>query len=226
MQTITFRAQQPKKPHTISLHGFPAVRSQQNRFYADLVAKDLSRDCTVLLYDGLGFSPGVFSFKETLKEVDAYFSKFELAKDEKVDLLGHSWGGFLSLYLTSRYPERIGRLVLMSPLLEFGQAAQSRVELEKTAASNPQLKLADKLAEDFEWVGRTHPTAPMIQAIPESVKVTFLQAQSDQITPAQIAQAMLKNFKVAPVFELLDTDHSFIENRSQNAAKILLGLQR
>ncbi|MES2857413.1 MAG: alpha/beta fold hydrolase, partial [Bdellovibrionota bacterium] len=184
---------------TLFLHGFPAVRSQQNRFYAELVSQRLNRETTVLLYDGLGFSDGVFSFSKTLAAVEETFLEFVKQADaakEKIDLVGHSWGGFMSLNLASKYASSISRLVLMSPLLKFGEATRSRDAFEQTAKANPQLVLGDHatLGNDFVEVGAKIPIEKLIHSIPASLDITLLQAKDDSITPPDVVESLLSSF--------------------------------
>jgi lipase len=70
---------------------------------------------------------------------------------ERVDLVGHSFGGRLGLELAARHPERVGRLVLLDPAVWVPpQVALSRAERTRRDESYASLDeaLAARLAEN------------------------------------------------------------------------------
>lgn len=212
-----------KKLVTVFLHGFPAVRSKQNREIAEIVARETGRPVELLLYSGLGFAAGVFSFRKTLHEVGEYFDGlFASGRAEKVDLVGHSWGGFLALVLASRNPARVRRVVLMSPLLKFAGESDAARGFDGVARDNPVLRLGNtsELAADFAEVGKSHPTEELIRRLPASVEVLFLQAKEDELTPLAYAEAARAFFAKKPHFEIADNNHSFLRDRPALAKKI------
>lgn len=60
---------------------------------------------------------------------------------ERVDLIGHSWGGFLAALYAARHPERVRRLVLISPM-----APTSDLRFEEEMAARGRMT-ADDAAE-------------------------------------------------------------------------------
>jgi pimeloyl-ACP methyl ester carboxylesterase len=227
MKSVIFNAPRiPAGKRTLFLHGFPAVRSKQNRYYAEMTAQTLNRECTVLLYDGLGFAPGVFSFDATLANVENFFESYLTQTSDAVDIVGHSWGGFMALKLAGQFGARIKNLVLMSPLLYFAEVSRSQASFNETAAANPHLSLGDLvgLATDFAKVGQQNPANELIQTISPKINITYLQAKVDALTPPEYAHSAQAFFAKPPRFELLDTDHSFLLNREENAKRIMEGL--
>lgn len=233
MEILAFGPQAEKQdntgPLTVFMHGFPAIRSRQNRDLAEKVAELRGAPVQLLLYSGLGHAPGVFSFERTLEDVRGFFT--ELAKEQagrKIDLVGHSWGGFLSLQMIKEFPHLVRRLVLMSPLLGFGEAEAVRSSFENTRDQNPKLSLepSAKLAEEFSRIGERYPTQESVAAVPESIDVLFLQAKNDDITPTPVALKRIPLFRRAPELRLADNDHSFLSNRDELAREIAEFLMR
>lgn len=206
----------------VCLHGFPGIRSRQNREIAERVASETRRQTYVLLYRGLGQAPGVFSFEECIRDVRQFFLDLISKGVMTIDLVGHSWGGFLSLLMTSENPRAIGKIVLMSPLLKFYAEDICRPSFAETARANPQVALlnADLLSQEFVHVSEKYPSESLIRSVPEATEILFLQAKNDLITPEGEALRMLKHFRRQPQFFLVDQDHSFLSNRQDLARQI------
>lgn len=77
----------------------------------------LAKNRRVVFYDqrGTGRSTPVpsektFTLKDQLDDLDALRSHLGI---ERIDLLGHSWGGFLAMAYAARYPQHISHFVIM-----------------------------------------------------------------------------------------------------------------
>jgi pimeloyl-ACP methyl ester carboxylesterase len=212
---------------TLFFHGFPGLRSKQNRDLAEQMARSTGRPSYVFLYPGLTQAEGSFSFPACLDAVHRQVESLLGIDEFQVDLVGHSWGGFLGLSLLSRFPTRIRRAVLLSPLLSFGQPdSESHIltekAFEKMGLENPDLKLGHPsiLAEEFRGVGLKYPAESIIGGISDRAEILILQSRLDEITPADVAMGYLSYFKKKPFFELVETDHSFLLNRSATSERI------
>lgn len=207
---------------TVFLHGFPGVRSKQNRVFAEEFSRKTGRRSLVVLYDGLGFSAGEFSFSKCLSQVEELFESLLATTKGKIDIVGHSWGGFLALKMAARCGDRIRRIILLSPLLKFFPVDVCSPSFANTAQENPQLRLGDtsKLAEDFAGVGEATPTESLVEAVPDGVEIVFLQSTTDEITPLNIAESALPFFRKKPRFERVETDHSFLVDRSKIVERV------
>jgi pimeloyl-ACP methyl ester carboxylesterase len=81
--------------------------------------EEISDDRPLYAFDVLGFSQSSRPiFPQDPKEIEEYFIKSiekwrEAMKIEKMILLGHSFGGFLSSSYTLKYPEKIEHLILV-----------------------------------------------------------------------------------------------------------------
>jgi pimeloyl-ACP methyl ester carboxylesterase len=208
---------------TVFLHGFPALHSKQNREIAEVAAKNLERETHLLFYTGLGFAPGEFRFQKCLSDVATYFAELiEKRPKVKIDIVGHSWGGYLALQMATRFAPQIRRMVLMSPLLMFSAIDLGVEILDDYARNNPMLTLGDpeELAVDFTEIGSSMPAAELIGAVSEAIEILFLQARNDDITPTRFALNMIDDFKRRPLLEIVDTDHSFIVDRPRLSQRI------
>ncbi len=213
-----------KKDLVIFLHGFPSLRSKQNRELAKIVSQTNLVDVWLPLYPGLGFSEGRFSFSSCLELVQNWASSRLKEKRRsgwtgRLQIVGHSWGGFLGLAL-AQLPDvavTLSKMVLMSPLVHFAPPSEvSRAFQHMTAQSDLKLDLLDieSLAKDFERVGKNRDVAQLIRNLPSTLKVDYLQARTDQMTPPEVAEKMRVHFKCQLNFQVVDQDHSFLSDRS------------
>ncbi|MES2963399.1 MAG: alpha/beta fold hydrolase [Bdellovibrionota bacterium] len=212
-------------PPVLFLHGFPGVRSKQNREIAEKVAGLLGRRAIVLLYEGLGQAAGEFSFERCLVDVEAEF-KAITSKSAPIDLVGHSWGGFQAIRLAGLYGSDVRRLVLMSPLLKFFDQAVCERSFADTARDNPSLKLGDVVerAREFVEIGTSHPRGDLLAKIPIHVETTILQAADDQITPGIVSKVASASIRGPLKYEIRETDHSFLLDRDGTIERIAAAL--
>jgi pimeloyl-ACP methyl ester carboxylesterase len=210
---------------TLFLHGFPGVRSKQNRDLAERVAARTSRKCFLPLYAGLGHSEGEFSFLKCRTEVRALAHEL-VTTYGSIDLVGHSWGGYLALGLASDHQDAIGSLVLMSPLIYFFTLDLVKQAFRLTQANNPELVLGptDDLAKEFDMLGTSDRADDFARAISSDTKVSIFQAATDDTTPASYAQNLVNLFKLRPFYEAVSTDHSFLVNRDRALDRVLSSL--
>lgn len=207
---------------TLFLHGFPGVRSKQNRDLAEATAARFRRKCFVPLYDGLGEADGVFSFLNCRDQVRSLAQ--ELVTTYKlIDVVGHSWGGYLALGLASEYQEKIGSLILMSPLLYFFTLDLSQQAFKLIGENNLALALGstDDLASEFYTLGSTERAEDFAKQISPTTKVSIFQAANDDTTPVSYAENLVNQFQVRPHYEAVATDHSFLVNRGRALERVM-----
>lgn len=215
----------PQANPILFLHGFPGVRSKQNRDIAEKVAEILGRRAIVLLYEGLGQAPGEFSFERCLRDVENEFTS--IAGAGAIDLVGHSWGGFQAIRLSGVHPSKVRRLVLMSPLLRFFEQGVCESSFADTARENPTLNLGDvrERAREFVAIGTAHPYRELVAKIPPHVPTTILQAADDPITPGRVSKEASELVRGPMTYEIRETDHSFLLDRIGTAERIAAALQ-
>jgi len=107
----------PADPMVVILHGGPGAdyRSMLN-------AKDLAKDgYFVIFYDqrGSGLSQredkSSYSLQLMLDDLTAVISHYRRSKDQKIFLLGHSWGAMLATSYINSYPASINGIILAEP---------------------------------------------------------------------------------------------------------------
>lgn len=124
----------PEKEETILyLHGGPGESCYD---FSIAQAEKLAEHFRVIAIDqrgvcrSEGIQPGEgFGLKDIIEDCEALREHFNI---EKWSLLGHSFGGFLSILYTSEYPSSINKIILESPTLDF--ELTSRSLLRKTAS--------------------------------------------------------------------------------------------
>jgi pimeloyl-ACP methyl ester carboxylesterase len=212
-------------PATLFLHGFPGVRSKQNKDLAEKAAA-MGRRCFVPLYSGLGQADGDFTFLSCRSDVQT-FARDLLERFGSIDLVGHSWGGYLSLGIAAEAQEKIGRLVLMSPLLHFFTLDLAKQAFRMTADGNGELRLGetDVLAREFHTLGNKDRAEEYARRISTETRVSIFQAKNDDTTPASYVENLVNQFKQRPQYEVVATDHSFLIDRDRALDRVLTGLR-
>lgn len=133
LNTLTIASTEPSDnapPPAVMLHGYGAGLGFFFQNFAALGEWAASRKSTVYAVDWLGMGrsarvPFVVKSKRDdidgrVKEAESFF--VESLEDwrqrmglEKMTLIGHSLGGYLSVAYTLRYPTRVSKLILLSP---------------------------------------------------------------------------------------------------------------
>lgn len=166
--SITPTNPQPQSvPPTVLLHGYGAGLGFYFRNLPVLANWAAKRNASVYAIDwlGMGLSARVpFSVRARredipgrVREAEAFFiesleewrNKMGL---EKMTLIGHSLGAYFSVAYALKYPDRVGRLVLLSPAgVPHGPEQQlSKVGNEGAGASNSSLDSPNKKQADEE----------------------------------------------------------------------------
>lgn len=104
----------------VVLHGGPGAN---NWIYEQCVASAIARERTLVLHEQRGCgragppTPGLdYSMKSLVADVEAVI---DLLAVERVDLLGWSFGADLATRVALKRPDRVRRLVLQAPALDF-----------------------------------------------------------------------------------------------------------
>jgi pimeloyl-ACP methyl ester carboxylesterase len=134
------------KPSTILfLHGIAGSTASWGKEFQSLASHH-----NVIFVDALGFGeshkPANISYSME-DHMDALSSVMEQIDTEQITVIGHSMGSILALGLVQRYPNRVGRLVLISlPLFQNENDAIDVISASSTfnrwmALENPLSRL-------------------------------------------------------------------------------------
>lgn len=113
----------PGNPVLFVLHGtYSDVHSYRS------ICEGISDKYFVVAWDqrGCGLSERIDEIEFTLESAIEEINKMKeiYAPDQKISLLGHSWGGGLATYYTSKFPELVSQLLLIEPMPLTGQDMQ------------------------------------------------------------------------------------------------------
>jgi len=104
----------------VIIHGGPGYPS----YYLENLKK-LATDRPVIFYDQLGCGRSGNPQKESLWTVNRYIKELhQLVAHlhfQKLNILGHSWGGYLAAAYVLKYPSKVNALILASPFLSTRQ---------------------------------------------------------------------------------------------------------
>lgn len=205
----------------VLLHGFPGITTHQNRDLAPQFFEKLGWPTVIVFYPGLSMNPGKFSYTETYSLVKNTLNDLlEKNPNLKINLYGHSFGGYLSLRLAKDFNKNIERVFLLSPLLHI---------IDKDFFT----ELINKLYTEHSYLDR-HPLEYMydnhqqfvadydpkdLKVFLMSKKVKLYQARLDTITPTAIALDFVKNTSIQ--YEESEQEHSFLTDRLEVLNKAL-----
>lgn len=111
----------------IVLHGGPG---QDYRYLLPL--KSLSDEYRVIFYDqrGTGLSPRVdaseLTLQSSIEDLDRIVKYY--CPDEKVNILGHSWGAMLGSGYLAKHPDKVNKIILAEPGFLTSEMAEQFME--------------------------------------------------------------------------------------------------
>lgn len=143
----------------LGLHGGPGGAGGD---YLEPLHRLSGRDRRVVTFDQLGTGESTtppagyaWSVAGAVADVDAVRGA---TGADRIDLLGHSWGGMLALQYALDHPDRIGRLVLSNTT-----ASSARITVDALAQLSAALPVADASAAITADVNREH-DSPVFRA--------------------------------------------------------------
>ena len=218
---LDFGPQKSIQNIALVLHGLPGIRSRQNRDLAEKLNAQFGLSTRVIFYPGLGIHPGEFSFSKSVHEVETQI--IELLKDSpqiKIHLIGHSFGGYLSLRMLQKFPQAIQSLFLMSPLVFELSRRQLEYLGNEIRTSNPTIHFPtiDEIYPDYEKTNQQQPVENFKNPPFAKTPIYMIQAKEDQITPTKTAQHFVEDTHIQ-YCEILQ-NHSFLQDRAEVLAHI------
>lgn len=152
------------KPEIIVLHGGPGY---DFRYLLSLRA--LANEYHVIFYDqrGSGLSPRVHPDALTIDQaIDDLESIVDFySPQQKVFLIGHSWGGLLASHYVARHPGKVEKLALLEP--EFLTADAASQYFKNVNYLRPQFSFKTLATFTKGWFESLHVKEPDKQASPD-----------------------------------------------------------
>jgi proline iminopeptidase len=106
----------------------PGGPGGSSRYFGDL--SDLANERTLILLDPRGTGDSDRPADRSAYDLEDYAADVEAVREhlglERLDLLGHSHGGFVGMAWGGTYPDRVGRLVLADTAPRFTDAIRER----------------------------------------------------------------------------------------------------
>ena len=125
----------------------PGGPGASSRYFGDLI--ELARERTLILLDprGTGASdrpadPSAYALEDYAADVEAVREHLGL---DRMDVLGHSHGGFVATVWAGTHPDRVGRLVLAGTAPRFTDTIRAR-RRDRVASHRDQPYFADAVA--------------------------------------------------------------------------------
>lgn len=135
----------PIKGIYVQLHGFPGWVSK-NYDVAEVLVQE-GYKVYLPHHRGLGQSKGNFRFQQNIIATKQLLSEIQQSNPEhSLSLLGHSWGGYLTLRLRSFITDR---MILLAPLAKF-PTDERRYMLVKSLYNKNQSDLGEYTIESLE----------------------------------------------------------------------------
>jgi pimeloyl-ACP methyl ester carboxylesterase len=149
-QWIQIKGVDSSLPVLLFLHGGPGNSAMG---YADKFTGELQRHFVVVMWDQresgktstLNTSPLPLTLSLVVTDViDMINYLRQRFAQDKIYLMGHSWGGFLALYTASRYPETLAACFALAPMVHQQQSEQEALQTMIDEAGKRQDRIAAK----------------------------------------------------------------------------------
>lgn len=229
---IRFRPERPSRRAILLLHGFPGYRNVKNLDLADCLHRHFQRDVFLLHYQGLGENRDAsFGFTSALHEVFAVVDRLvDKEGFEPLTVIGHSWGGLVTVNTAAERSAKVRTAILLSPLcnLDPKQGLYDwivRGVRDEVPGIYGQRTDAEVLA-DIEQVRREFSPMEQVAKFAPDLRFGIIQAAQDETTPASATKALVARCARRPVYQELDLDHSFSQNRRQLAETVIRLLEK
>jgi proline iminopeptidase len=215
-----------------------------SRYFGEL--PELAADRTLLLLDPRGTGGSDRPADAAAYDLEDYAADVEAVREElgldRLDVLGHSHGGFVAMAWASAHPEHVGRLVLASTTPRFTDLIR-RLRMERVASHQGEPYFADamealqahqagryaddaELAELYRREGRlfTRPgtdATPVAEALMAAgVNADALRHFNERVAPTMDQRAALARVR-APVLVIAGEHDAFGGETASELAEAL-----
>ena len=152
-------------------------------------------ECHVLTLPGFGNNPATDMPEGFLQTMEKLLSDYILEQKEKVTLIGHSLGGFLSLRLSRSIPEHIQKAIIVDSFPFYSAAFNPAATEDNMADMANQMKQLMLAQSPEQYFAQQKTTMPMMTTNTEKLPLAVeWSMQSDRNTTA------------VALYELMTTD--------------------
>lgn len=192
----------PGQPTVVLLNGLTYATNYWDRFAQALIAKGVG----VFRYDPEGMGQTLLRYGPVIEAIpfqnqvtDLHDLLHAVGLQDKVNLLGLSYGGGLGIGYAAQYPESVSKLILMAPYTEPLEDQDNYIKnmITTTRLMQPWNPSTDDQLYDFFLRGivySTYPTAePSVLENPYKLEATFRLAQGIRKWTADQVVAQMKS---------------------------------
>jgi pimeloyl-ACP methyl ester carboxylesterase len=186
-------------PLVLFIHGAPGSSEE---FYDYLKNETLLKKCQMIAVDRVGYGYSDFGKAEISLEKQAFFISpiLEKYKNEKIILVGHSYGGPVVARLAMDYPNSIKSIILAAPAIDPDNEKMFWINRPlQWGVFRWMIPRSFKVAND-EKMAHSSQLKLMLPKWQEiKIPVTYIHGKSDWIVPFinnEFAKKMLINAKV------------------------------
>jgi pimeloyl-ACP methyl ester carboxylesterase len=137
-------------PPVLILHGGPGLSD-----YTAPLAAELTDAFKVIRYQQRGLAPSVTSGPFTVSQhlADA-IAVLDAARADRAWVIGHSWGGHLTMHLAVGHPDRVAGLVIVDPLGAVPDGGVRDMEQNLTERIRPELAARARELDERAMAGQ------------------------------------------------------------------------
>jgi len=203
----------------VMLHGFPSWQTK-NEDIAQLIAA-AGHKVYLPHHIGLGFSKGIFSFKRSINETNSFIKFVRRSnKGKKINVIGHSWGGFLSLAIDQT---ELNNALLIAPLIEFPEKQNMDKLVESLYVEYPEdcsnYKNLQEMINEWDLLKKEYNFLSQNYSLQYS-KALIIHGQDDEVIPHSASSRFCETHPKKLFFRLLNDDHLLCLNRRKTLETI------
>jgi esterase/lipase len=197
------------------IHGFPSW-STKNYDIAEHLCL-MGYEVIIPHHKGLGLSNGAFSFKNSISDIKKLIKSIKKEKPtQKISIIGHSWGGFISLQL-NQYVE--DHLILLAPLLEIPSSLKLNNFVNYFFTNYPKETKSytkNNLKKEFQELQNNFKLSTFIKNIKRQ-KLLLIHGILDDLIPIEHSIEFSKKISEEIKFDFIkiNEDHRLSKNRDR-----------
>jgi len=206
-----------KKSAILFLHGFPADSGKNEDIAEGLSKSELDVDCYIIHYAGLGLSNGIFSFCQSIIDSTELAETLIKMDYKSLYLVGHSWGGLVSLNIMNSLQKCINSCILLAPVTLLPNEEVTREMLStfiKSREVNGTLYSLDILLDEYKIIRSQYNPFKIFTNL-SGKNISIIQGLNDVVTPPNGSRSFSKLFFPAIPVEEVDDDHWFNNDRNR-----------